>query len=199
MGILGSSYSFSCFRAEVPEGLTDVSGWVVRVLSTHSFREEVEGLSKRIGWTSPFEPFSPQFDVASSILGDFAIFSMRIDERKVPRALLKKYLALEELKYMEEKGIKRLPRLVKKKLRERVEFMLLQKVLPVPTIIDVAWDLEEGIVYFFSTSSKVIGEFQGFFKRSFEIMPEPLIPYTMAEGVGGPDLLRGLTPDSFVS
>ena len=90
MGILGSSSSFSCFKVGVPEGLSDVSGWVVRILSDYSFRDEVEGLSKCIGWTSLCEPFSAHFDVASTLVGEFAVFSMRIDERKVPRSLLKK-------------------------------------------------------------------------------------------------------------
>ena len=99
---------------------------------------------------------------------------------------------------MEEKGIKRVPKAVKRKLREQVEFMLLQKVLPIPTIIDVAWDLDDEIVYFFSTSQKMMGEFQNFFKRSFDIMPQPLIPDALAQGLGAIDRLRALSPESFV-
>ena len=198
MGILGNSQSFSCFWAGPSKGIDDVSKWVVECISKYSFREEIGGLSKKMGWTTPFEPFSPELPETSILLGDFAIFALRIDERKVPKALLKKYLALEEKRYKEEKGIKRLPRVTKKRLREQVEFMLLQKVLPVPSVYDVAWDLKEEVVYFFSTSSKVIGDFQAFFKKTFQIMPEPMVPYTLAEVECGKEVLSAIGPERFV-
>lgn len=192
MGILGSSYSFSSFWARVPDSVEDREKWVLDRLQRYAFKDDVEGISKRFGWVTAFEPYASQFNMDLVMMGEFALFSMRIDEKKVPKALIKKYLAIEEAKYMEEKGIKRVPRAARKRLKEKVEVTLMKRTLPVPCIYDVAWDLDAGEVYFFHTSSRVIGEFQEFFKRTFDLMPVPVVPYTLACRAFGREAVRVL-------
>ena len=200
MGVLGNSYSFSYFWADTPDGLSDmeVEKWVIASLQRQRFRPEVHGLSRRSGWVSLYEPFTGELDAESVSLGEFMVFAMRIDERKVPSSLVKQHLALEEQRYMEEKGVRRVPGSVRKKLKEQVEFRLLEKALPVPGIFDVAWDIKEGVVYLFSCSQKVIGEFQALFKATFEFMPVPVVPYTLASKISGNDVVTGLSAELFV-
>ena len=200
MGIMGNSHSFSCFWASPPDGLQgmELEEWVLGALNRHRFSTKVQGLSRRSGWVSLYEPFTGDFDAQGVSLGEFMVFAMRIDERKVPPSLVKQHLAMEEQRYMEEKGVKRVPRAVRKKLREQVEFRLLEKAFPVPSIFDVAWDIKGHVVYLFSCAQKVIGEFQALFKATFESMPVPIVPYTLASKITGPDAVTGLTPEIFV-
>lgn len=198
MGLLSNSQSFSCFYASPQDQGTDLYLWLKERVFQFSFRDEVEGLSKKVGWVSIVDPYSSEIAEESMFVGDFLVLSMRVEERRVPKALVKKYCAIEEEKIKRNKDLKRLSRREKKRIREQVEFLLLQKVLPIPSVYDMAWDLNGEIVYFFSTSSKVIGDFQDFFHKSFDIMPSPIIPYNLAMTRFGTDVVKGLSPEVFV-
>jgi len=94
---------------------------------------------------------------------------------------LKKHLALEERRLLEEKGWKRLGQKARKELRDKVRFSLLAKVIPVPSVYDVAWNLRSGTLLLFSCQDKVIQRFEELFFETFGIRPSPVTPYSLAQ------------------
>jgi len=197
MGMISSSQSFCRFTVDVPYEGREFLQWVTEMVLRYRFNEALEGLGLKVGWTSCFHPFSNELKEDDFWLPPFVVLSMRVEERRVPRGLIKKYCALEEEKLRQEKGLRRLSRKAIRKIREEVEFSLLQKTIPVPFLYDVAWDTEEGVVYFFSISQKAMGLFQEFFSKSFGIVPRPIIPYTLAEMKLGTKAVEAIIPEIF--
>ncbi len=199
MGIISSSVSYACFRAAPTVLNGELISWAMECILEYAFTDEVEGISRQLGWANIFEPFSRPLAREDIFLNGEEVIALclRIEERKVAKSIIKKHCAIEQEAYMTEKGIKKVPRAVKKRIREQVEFSLAQKAMPVPSTYDMIWDIIDGIIYLFSTSSRVIGEFQGLFKRSFSIYPEPLIPYTLAKSETGSEALKNISPEVF--
>ena len=125
------------------------------------------------------------------------VLSMRIDERKVSPAALKKFTLKEEERIKREKQIPRLSRDHRQEIKENMHTMLIKKAVPVPAVYDLVWSLAENTVLFFSTSKKAISELEDFFKESFGLHLMQQIPYITAGLLLDPndaDKLADLTP-----
>ena len=145
--------------------------------------------------------FDSQFQFASYAAGDYITLTLRIDERKVSPAILKKFTQKEEERIKTERQIPKLSRTMKVEIKERVRVELMRKAIPVPSTFELCWNLSESTLLFFSTNKKIHAVLEDFFKECFGLLIRQQIPYTIAEHLLDEEsqpLLGNLTPQIFV-
>lgn len=201
MGLISGSASFVRFAVDgqLPENALDFIA--ERVLS-YSFRDIDDSTDDySIGWVSVANMFDSSFEYASYRNGDYIVLSLRIDERRVSPAVLKKFVAKEEERIRKERQLPTLSRPVKIEIKERVRAELTVKSIPAPTMYDLCWNLSDATVLFFTTNKKAHSVLEDFFKECFGLLLVQQIPYNTAEKLVDQDLaarLETLTPQLFI-
>jgi DNA recombination-dependent growth factor C len=167
-----------------------------------SFRDIDDSFDERsIGWVSVLNIFDSQFAYASYAVGDYVMLSMRIDERKVSPAVLKKFCLKEEERIKRERQIPKLSKGQRQDIKENIHLMLLKKAVPGTAVYDLAWNLSEGTVLFFSTNKQAQETLEEFFKETFDLHLIQQIPYLTAAHLleaGEQELLEQLNPAIFI-
>ncbi|MFZ5797269.1 MAG: DNA recombination-dependent growth factor C [Desulfobulbus sp.] len=183
MGLLSGSASFMRFsvEGELPESFWDV---VSDKVAAHSFRDIDDSLDEySIGWVSVASMFDATFEQCPYAVGDYVVLSMRVDERKVSPAVLKKCVLKEEERIKREKQIPRLGRSALMEIKERIRTQLVRKSVPIPAVYDLAWNLSDGTLLFFSTNKKAMVLLEELFKESFGLSLILQIPWNTASHV----------------
>ena len=201
MGLLTNSASFVRFSVE-GEPPTDFWNFVAERITKHAFRDIDDNYDERsIGWVSCLNMFDSEFAHSSYAAGDHVVLSLRIDERKVPAAGLKKFTLKEEERIKRERQIPKLSRDHRNEIKESIRLSLLKRAIPLPSVYDLVWNLSDNTVLFFTTSQKAIGELEEFFKESFDLHLMMQIPYITAGHLLEPDMaerLAYITPDMLI-
>ncbi|CAG35441.1 unknown protein [Desulfotalea psychrophila LSv54] len=201
MGLLKGSASFVRFSVEgdLPENPLD---FVADRVMSFAFRDIDDTYDEySIGWVSINNMFDAKFKFASYIVGDYVTLTLRIDERRVSPAILKKCIQKEEERIKEEKQIPKIGRAMKVEIKERIRSELLRKSVPIPSIFDVCWGMSNSTLLFFSTNKKMQAVLEDFFKESFGLMIKQQIPYVVAESLISEENqanLELITPGVFV-
>jgi len=201
MGLLKGTASFVRFSVlgELPENTLDFIADRVIAFSFQDIDDTYDEYS--IGWVSVLNMFDSQFQYASYAAGDYITLTMRIDERKVSPAILKKIVQKEEERVRQEKQLPKLSRSMKVEIKERVRTDLMRKAIPIPAIFELCWSLSDMTLLFFSTNKKVHAILEDFFKESFGLLLRQQIPYTTAEQLVDEEqvaVLERISPDIFV-
>ncbi len=201
MGLLKGSASFVRFTIEgdLPENPLD---YIADRVVSFSFKDIDDTYDEySIGWVSILNMFDSEFQFASYVAGDYITLTLRIDERKVSPAILKKFTQKEEQRIKSERQIPKLSRTMKVEIKERVKVELMRKAIPVPSTFELCWNLSESTLLFFSTNMKIHAVLEDFFKETFGLLIRQQIPYTIAEHLideKSLPLLGNLTPQIFV-
>jgi len=201
MGLVSGSTSFVRFGVggELPEQSWD---FIADRVASFSFVDIDDGYDEySIGWVSVLNMFDSSFRYGSYGVGDYVVLSLRIDERKVSPAILKKFVLKEEERIKQEKQIPKLARSMKVEIKERVHTELIRKAVPIPVVYDLCWNLSDMILMFFSTNKKAHVLLEDFFKESFGLLLKQQIPYIVAEQIMDDqqeDGLESMRPDTFV-
>ena len=201
MGFLNGSASFVRFsvEGELPENFWDFVAERIMAFSFKDIDDTYDEFS--VGWVSVQNMFDSDFKFASYASGDYVTLTLRIDERKVAPAILKKFTQKEEERIKKEKQIPKIGRAVKIEIRERIQNELMKKAVPIPAIYDLCWNLSDSTLLFFSTNKKAHALLEDLFKETFGMLVVQQIPYYMAERLlddDGAQRLAALTPDIFV-
>ncbi len=187
MGLLSNSSSFVRFavEGELPDNFWD---FAARQIAAHSFKDIDDNFEERsVGWVSVTNMFDAEFAFASYAVSDYLVLSMRIDERKVPAAALKKFCLKEEERIKREKQVPKLSRGHRLEIKENVKLMLLKKAPPVPAVYDLCWNLAANTVIFFSTSAAAHAALEELFKDTFGLHLVLQVPYLAAGHLLGPE------------
>lgn len=205
MGFANSSCSFTRFRVldQVPDKTLDV---IRQKLVQFSFRD-IEDLPEMqaYGWVAFDDILDSSWETASPFTAEYAVFSLRLDTRKIPAGVIKKHFMLalkEEKQKLEAHNQKFISRERKKELREQVLLKLRERFLPVPAEFNVIWNLHSGDVWFASLQQKMIDLFMEYFLATFELHLEQLTPYNLASTMLSEDQmleLDSLEATSFTS
>ena len=126
--------------------------------------------------------------------------TLRIDERKVAPAILKKCLQKEEERIKREQQIPRLGKAVKAQIKERIKTELMRKAIPIPTTFELCWNLGNSTILFYTTNKKVHSVFEDFFRETFGVLVRQQIPYVIAEYLldsGEVSKMEAITPEIF--
>jgi len=192
MGFLTGSASFMRFsvEGELPEPFWDN---VADRIASHSFQDIDDTLDEySVGWVSVASMFDADFAYASYAAGDYVVLSMRVDERKVSPAVLRKCVLKEEERIKRERQLPRLGRSAQMEIKERVRTQLVRKSVPIPAVYDLVWNLSDGTVLFFSTSRKALVLVEELFKDTFGLSLVLQIPWNTAGHLAEESLLARL-------
>lgn len=192
MGALSGSASFMRFsvEGELPDSFWD---FVAERVAAHSFQDIDDSLEEySIGWVSVANMFDADFSYASYSAGDYVVLSLRVDERKVSSAVLKKCVLKEEERVKKERQLPKLSRNVRLEIKERVRTELVRKSVPVPAVYDLVWSLSDGIVFFFTTNKKAMVLLEEFFKQTFDLSLILQIPWNIGLHVGDDECVAKL-------
>ncbi len=201
MGFIKGTAGFVRFSVEgdLPENIWD---FIAERITSNAFRDIDDTYEENsIGWVSVTNMFDTDFEYASYAAGNYVTLSMRQDERKVSGAIIKKFVAKEEERIKKEKEIPKIPRSMRVEIKERIENELMRKALPVPSIFDLCWNLEDSTLLFFSTNQKAQGLLEDLFRETFDLTIMQQIPYVCGEHLLDEeemDKLAAITPDFFV-
>jgi DNA recombination-dependent growth factor C len=181
MGFISGSASFVRFsvEGELPENIWDFIAERVAAFSFQDIDDTYDEFS--IGWVSVINMFDSDFEYASYANGDYVTLTLRMDERKVSPAIIKKFCAKEEERLKKERQLPKIGKAMKMEIKERVQTELMRKAVPVPAVYDLCWNLAESTVLFFSTNKKAQAQLEDFFKETFGLLLMQQIPYLTAE------------------
>lgn len=201
MGLLAGSASFTRFtvEGEVPENFWD---FVAQRVAEHSFQDIDETIDEySVGWVSVADMFDSEFAFSSYAAGDYVVLSLRIDERKVSPAVLRKFTTKEEARLRQEQGVRRLSRNVRLEIKERIRAEMVRKSPPIPAVYDLCWNLSENTLLFFSNSRKALALLEDLFRETFELSLIMQIPWNNALQLTDPataEKLAELQPAVFI-
>ncbi|XOF33235.1 MAG: recombination-associated protein RdgC [Candidatus Electrothrix sp. YB6] len=187
MGLLSGSASFTRFivEGEVPENFWD---FIAERVAEHSFQDIDDTIDEySIGWVSVADMFDADFAYSSYAAGDYVVLSMRIDERKVSAAVLRKFTAKEESRIRQEKELRRLSRSVRLEIKERIRAELVRKSPPMPSVYDLCWNAADNTLLFFSGSRKAIALLEDLFRETFDLSLVMQIPWNSALRLADPE------------
>jgi len=148
---------------------------------------------RAFGWTSFDDMLDTEWKLSPPEKADFLTFSLRLDTRRIPPAVIRKHVRLalrDEEERIKALGKKFVGRERKKEITEQVKLRLMGRFLPIPAEFQVVWNTRTGRVYFASTQTKMIELFLDLFTRTFDLRLEQLLPYSLAltmfgEGISG--------------
>lgn len=201
MGLLSGTSSFVRYTVEgdLPENFWD---FVAERIASFSFKDIDDTFDEySIGWVSVLNMFDSEFAYGSYRVGDYIVLGMRVDERKVAPAVLKKFCLKEEERVKKERQVPKLSRPHRQEIKENMRLMLLKRAVPVPAVYDLCWNLADSTLLFFATGNKAQATLEDFFKETFGLRITLQIPYTSAEHLleaGELDALTRLRPEIFV-
>ena len=183
MGFLSSSCSFTRFRVidAVPDGLWSEIPQLLKNGAILDIDETTD--SQADGWVSFDDYLDTTWQAGPPQKGAYLAFSLRLDIRRVPAGVVRKYLdlALKREKAENEKnGRKFISRERRKELKEQVQMALRKRFLPVPGEFNVIWNTANNEIWFASTQTKVLELFVQRFLATFKLHIEQLTPPALA-------------------
>jgi recombination associated protein RdgC len=176
MGLIKGNFSFMQFSVEgqMPQAFT---AFISNRIKGNSYREAHNATEeKRMGWVSLTDILDTDFKEASYALGDYLIFSLRIDRKQISPKLMKIRLMEEQRKFLTEHGQTRIGKAMNEGIKDRVRLELMSKIDPVPSFYDVLWAVGQNKVYFSSLSDKVADDFVELFKKTFSLNLVRILP-----------------------
>ena len=203
MRLLSSSVSITSYsvKGEIKEPLIKA---ITEGLKKYSIKDiDNAPMNKSAGWTCFDNPYLPDFETSSCIIGSYFVFSLRIDKKNVPSKIIKKYYTLEVAKKLAESGRENLSRNEKTDIKESVSNALSLRIPATPNIYDIIWNYEESSLWFFSNQKAANEDLETLFSKSFGLTIIRLFPYTMADFTSGlsdkdRDLLLTVSPTKFM-
>ena len=191
MSFQKASSSFTRFRIidDIP---ADLWASIPEKLRQYAFIDIDDIAEERaFGWTSFDDMLDTEWKLSPPEKGDFLTFSLRLDTRRIPPAVLRKHVRLalrDEEERIKALGKKFIGRERKKEIQEQVKLRLMGRFLPIPAEFQVVWNMRSGRVYFASTQTKMIEMFLDLFTRTFELRLEQLLPYSLALAMFGEEI-----------
>lgn len=201
MGFFSRSSTFTRYAVDgvLPAGFWD---FAAERIARHSFRDiDDSDEDFSMGWVSIHNMFDNSFAYASYAAGDYLALSFRVDERKVPPGVLRKFVLKEEERVKKARQVSRLHKEARQEIRKRVHAELIRKVMPSPSVHDLCWNLADGTLMFFASNKKAHELFEGYFRESFGLSLILQVPYVTAAHLLEPAKaarLDDLTPALFV-
>ena len=191
MSFQKASTSFTRFRI-IDDLPADLWASIPEKLRQYAFIDIDDIAEERaFGWTNFDDMLDTEWRQSPPEKGDFLTFSLRLDTRRIPPAVLRKHVRLalrDEEERIKELGKKFIGRERKKELQEQVKLRLMGRFLPIPAEFQVVWNMRSGRVYFASTQTKMIEMFLDLFTRTFELRLEQLLPYSLALAMFGEEI-----------
>ncbi len=188
MSFLNSSTSFTRFKV-IDEVNKDTLANITDLLVKYSFKDIDEIATERsLGWTSFDDMLDTEFERNPVDKAEFICFSLRLDTRRIPAAVLKKHTRIalmEEERKLQDLGKKYVSKDRRTEIKEQVKLKLMTRFLPIPAEFQVVWSVPNNMVYLASVQPKIIDAFIEHFVLTFDVHLETITPYTLAVNLLG--------------
>jgi len=136
--------------------------------------------SESSGWCVLDRPFDLEFEPDKVFEDRFVLLGFRTDRFRVPPAMVRAQLADEQARLLSRLNRDRLSRNERLELKDKIVLKLRKKLAPATRSTDVVWDLDAGVVLFFSHSRRGLADFTAHFERTFKLELEEDSPYLAA-------------------
>lgn len=202
MGLLSSSVSITRYRVE-GQPVESILETVTAGLKKNTIVEiDNDAADSAIGWTSFNQPYNPNFEGSSFVIGPHLVFSLRMDKKNISAKIVKKQYTMEMAKKLNESGREYLSREEKKLIKDAVIHSLNTRIPATPNIYDLIWKYEDAELWFFSNQKAANEALETIFTKSFRLSLIRLFPYTAAYFTAGltdarRDALSDLAPTRF--
>lgn len=185
MPALKGSLTYSRFyvEGELPEDFQERFMRHIRLRAMKPLVPDEEDL-ERSGWCKLGEPFEIELTYDDVFYNEYINLGFRTDRWAIPGPMLKNRMRDAEAAYLQKKGREKLTRKEKAELKDLVSRKLRREVSPATRVVDLSWSLNEGLVRFFSHSTKPAGLMTELFTKTFGLKLVPESPYTLAERIG---------------
>jgi len=176
MGLLKGSFTFSRFYVEgqLPQAFLNFINSRIKANAYTASRKSSE--EKNMGWVSLNDILDAGFAKADYALGDYLIFSLRVDRKLISPKLMKIKLLEEERRFLAESGKDRIQKQMSSAMKDKVKLDLLAKTDPIPSFYDVCWSVSRNVLYFSSLSENVAQDFADLFHQTFSLTLKPFSP-----------------------
>ncbi len=175
MPILRGTVTFARYRVDHPKKPpAAVPQWVIKGLRDRAFEplDPTDEEDRAAGFAQLDDPDATDFPKGSIFSGQRALFTWRIDQRKVSSSRLKAELDRWARDFEREQG--RAPaRKEKKDRKHALHQKLRSEAVPQTKTHDVAWDLDENRLQIWSASRKVVEEIAVAVEEAFEVRLQP--------------------------
>lgn len=191
MGIMSASVGLTRYRIVEQDISTGLWSEIEDRLRRNAFRDIDSSAEERsFGWVSFDNMLDPDFALCPPEKGAYLAFTLRLDTRRVPPAVMKKHVQMAmngALQSMREQGKRFLAKEQKVEIRDQVALRLRARTLPIPACFDVVWETTHNIVCIASTQAKLTELFEELFTHTFGLHLEPMTPYFLALNLLGSD------------
>lgn len=202
MQLLSSTLSLT--RYSVKESITDpVMDTVRNGLKNNMIRDiDNDPAVKSVGWTTPDNPFNPDFDNTDFVFGTAIILSLRIDKKTIPAKIVNKHYNMAVKKRLTETEREHLSKNEKREIKDDVLHRLYVRIPATPSMYDLVWHYETGDLWFFSNMKEANEELETLFSKSFKVNIVRIFPYTAAQLISPlsaekMDALTKISPSAF--
>ena len=202
MGLLSSSVSITRYKVKgyLEEPVIETVAAALKQNSISDIDDHASEITA--GWTSFNNPYQPNFEDSSFVLGTYLVFSLRIDKKSIPPKIIQKYYTIEMAKKLGATGRKYLSKSEKEMIKDHVINVLSLRIPATPNIYDVLWDYEGELLWFFSNLKAANIELESLFSKSLKLTLIRLFPYTTAQltaelSDSELDVLAKLSPTKF--
>jgi recombination associated protein RdgC len=202
VGVFSGSVSVSKFfvRGTPPRRFQEP---FMKALRLRAFRplEADEEDEARAGWTAPGTPLDLEVEQHKVLVQQYLVLGLRLDRWRIPRALFRAQFDAASAELLARSGKTKLSKKEKDELKFRLTRRLRKKVLPSMRAFDVCWDMNRGVLLFWSRSPRVKEEFCALFEQTFGLRLDEASPFMAAKELLSEkalQTLQGLEPSSFL-
>jgi len=167
MGLIKGALSLTRYRVreEPPEMLTDE--YVSGRLAKNAFLDIEDGPEERsLGWVEFFNHLGVDFNPATYRFGGLLAFTLRLDTRRLPPPILRRYCAIREVRYVAQTG-HRPNSLTRREMKEAVRTELMLRIPLNTELMETAWLYGENEVWLAASGEKRRELFEELWGRTF--------------------------------
>ncbi|HET9952913.1 MAG TPA: recombination-associated protein RdgC [Polyangiaceae bacterium] len=152
----------------------------VRLRAFQPLKPEDEA-TEATGWCVMERPLDLEFELDKLFNDRLLQLGLRVDKFRIPSSAINAELADEERKLLTKTGAEKISRQQRKELKKRVVVKLRRKLVPISRAFDLCWDLDAGVVFFFSHSRRLGEELCALFEKTFQLRLIEDSPYVVAK------------------
>jgi recombination associated protein RdgC len=176
------SYSKHYVRGALPDDFRDAFVERVRLNAFRPLGPEED--ETRVGWCSIENPLDCELDHGKIYFNAYMNLGLRVDRWQIPGPLFKAHFAEAEREHLAKRGRARLGKNEKEELAARVSRRLRKQLVPVMKAVDLSWNLDTGVVRFWSQSQGLVEALDKLFEATFGLDLVPESPFTAAARIG---------------
>jgi DNA recombination-dependent growth factor C len=153
-----------------------------RNLQRHAFKpiDPERGQLQSIGWVNARQMLDARLTLDKVLFRNTIIVGLRADRMAINIKLFRATLAQEIAKVVREQQ-RRLSREERLVIEDKVRIDLLKRTSPSTQVYEMAWLLDQGLVFFSSCSQKMGMIFSDLFSETFQVTIEPQFPFMRAQ------------------